>query len=108
MKKLTFLDQGFIEMESAENSLHVGIVQIYEPPAEQSADFLDKALKFHEKQLQCRSPFNLKLHYPETGWGRPDWQKADKLNMSYHVHKVKLPGPELHHLTDQVAKTICL
>lgn len=92
MALMSPLDAGFLMFEAREKPLHVGGLQIFEPPADAGPDHLrtvyEDALGFRDvRPLFSRRPARM------LGIGPWSWVEDDKLDLEYHVRHSALPSP---------------
>ena len=102
VKSLSFVDQGFLEMESRENPLHVGVVQVYDARGIDKASFVTRSLDYLSRAIAEHSPFNLKLHHGKGG--QYDWVQVEKLNLDYHASRQAIENGSLKDVMKVASK----
>ena len=91
---LNALDGAFWLMESPKTPVHIAAIVTFRRsmPKNQAEDFyLDLIKDLRSGPLQ--EPFNLKLANPSSKMMWPKWQRADKVDLDYHVRHLALPSP---------------
>ena len=82
MKKLSYLDQGFLSLETESHPLHVGTIQLFSlTSGDQEGKVIADTLWDYVKS---RSPFNLKLKNRFFIPLRQDWVIANNLSRKHH------------------------
>ncbi|MFT7127165.1 MAG: diacylglycerol O-acyltransferase, partial [Pseudoalteromonas tetraodonis] len=84
MKKLSFMDSSWFQLESSETPMHVGGLQIYTYPEDASEDYLKDLIKKMVDVNSVRFPFNVKLKMGLGGLSN-QWIEDPKLDLDYHV-----------------------
>lgn len=92
MKKLSFMDSSWFQLESPETPMHVGGLQIYTYPEDASEDFLKDEIKKMMEVQNVRFPFNVKLKMGMGGLSN-HWVEDPKLDLDYHISHLALPKP---------------
>ena len=95
MKKLSFVDAGFLLAEAREMPMHVGGVQLYTlPKGAKEHEFLHELasnLRHVDKMLP---PFGDRLKLGPLGVAGPAyWEPDPALDMDYHIRHSALPQP---------------
>jgi diacylglycerol O-acyltransferase len=90
MKRLTALDLGFIFLEKRNQPLHVAYLNIYSPPADAPADFVQKLVERLRSYATPQPPFNQRL---ESRFGRGYWVEDPEFDIDQHVVHLALPRP---------------
>ncbi|MBF6213575.1 wax ester/triacylglycerol synthase family O-acyltransferase [Nocardia puris] len=92
MKLIAPIDAIFLLAESREHPMHVGSLQLFEPPEDAGPDF---AAQTHRMLLSCNEIHPTFRKRPATALGSPQlaWTLADDVDTDYHVRRVALPGP---------------
>ncbi|NND68234.1 MAG: wax ester/triacylglycerol synthase family O-acyltransferase [Halioglobus sp.] len=95
MKKLSFVDAGFLLAEAREMPMHVGGVQLYTlPDGAKEHEFLHELasnLRHVDKMLP---PFGDRLKLGPLGVAGPAyWEPDPALDMDYHIRHSALPQP---------------
>ncbi|MGV9740773.1 WS/DGAT/MGAT family O-acyltransferase [Nocardia farcinica] len=98
------IDAVFLLAESREQPMHVGSLQLFEPPEGAGADF---AAQTHAALLSSGELHPTFRKHPASLLGAPsllNWTRAAKVDLAYHVRRVALPTPGSHdQLLDLVA-----
>jgi diacylglycerol O-acyltransferase len=93
MKHLSIVDGAFLHMESAEMPMHVGSLNLFEPPAGYSGGFYE-AVKAHvAKRMHLAPVFTRKLALMPFDLANPVWIHDDDIDLDYHVRNMILPKP---------------
>jgi WS/DGAT/MGAT family acyltransferase len=93
MKHLSIVDGAFLHMESAEMPMHVGSLNLFEPPASYSGGFYE-AVKAHvAKRMHLAPVFTRKLALMPFDLANPVWIHDDDIDLDYHVRNMILPKP---------------
>lgn len=92
MKKLSFMDSSWFQLESPETPMHVGGLQIYTYPADAPENYLKDEIKKMTEVNRVRFPFNVKLKMGMGGLSN-HWVEDPKLDLDYHISHLALPKP---------------
>jgi WS/DGAT/MGAT family acyltransferase len=93
MKHLSIVDGAFLHMESAEMPMHVGSLNLFEPPAGGAEGFYE-AVKAHVARRMHMAPvFTRKLALMPFDLANPVWIHDDDIDLDYHVRHMILPKP---------------
>lgn len=90
MNKLSLVDDTFLRLESRRQPLHIGMLMLFEPPADAPADFAAKLAERLRQSTQATAPFNQLLvrrrglHY---------WQEDGDFDLAHHFVHMSLPRP---------------
>jgi WS/DGAT/MGAT family acyltransferase len=94
MKHLSIVDGAFLHMESAEMPMHVGSLNLFEPPAGYSGEGFYEAVKAHvSKRMHMAPVFTRKLALMPFDLANPVWIHDDDIDLDYHVRYMVLPKP---------------
>jgi len=94
MKHLSIVDGAFLHMESAEMPMHVGSLNLFEPPAGYSGEGFYEAVKAHvASRLHMAAVFTRKLALMPFDLANPVWIHDDDIDLDYHVRHMVLPRP---------------
>ena len=94
MKHLSIVDGAFLHMESAEMPMHVGSLNLFEPPAGYSGEGFYEAIKAHvAKRMHLAAVFTRKLALMPFDLANPVWIQDDDIDLDYHVRYMVLPRP---------------
>ncbi|MEU4320827.1 wax ester/triacylglycerol synthase family O-acyltransferase [Nocardia fluminea] len=86
------LDALFLLAESREHPMHVGSLQLFEPPEDAGPDYLREFRASLLADKTVRPTFSKR---PATWLGAPQmaWTQDDDVDLDYHVQRSALPGP---------------
>jgi WS/DGAT/MGAT family acyltransferase len=94
MKHLSIVDGAFLHMESAEMPMHVGSLNLFEPPAGYTGEGYYEAVKAHvAKRMHMAAVFTRKLALMPFDLANPVWIHDDDIDLDYHVRYMVLPKP---------------
>ena len=94
MKHLSIVDGAFLHMESAEMPMHVGSLNLFEPPAGYSGEGFYEQVKAHvAKRMHLAAVFTRKLALMPFDLANPVWIHDDDIDLDYHVRYMVLPKP---------------
>jgi diacylglycerol O-acyltransferase len=94
MKHLSIVDGAFLHMESAEMPMHVGSLNLFEPPAGYKGEGFYEAVKAHvAKRMHMAPVFTRKLALMPFDLANPVWIHDDDIDLDYHVRYMVLPKP---------------
>ena len=94
MKHLSIVDGAFLHIESAEMPMHVGSLNLFEPPAGYSGSGYYEAVKEHVgKRMHMAPVFTRKLELMPFDLANPVWIHDDDVDLDYHVRHMVLPKP---------------
>jgi len=94
MKHLSIVDGAFLHMESAEMPMHVGSLNLFEPPAGYSGEGFYETVKAHVARRMHLAPvFTRKLALMPFDLANPVWIHDDDIDLDYHVRYMVLPKP---------------
>ncbi|MEV0550157.1 wax ester/triacylglycerol synthase family O-acyltransferase [Nocardia salmonicida] len=86
------LDALFLLAESREHPMHVGSLQLFEPPEDAGPEYLREFRDTLLADKNVRPTFSKR---PATWLGAPQmaWTQDDHVDLDYHVQRSALPGP---------------
>ncbi|MEU4339862.1 wax ester/triacylglycerol synthase family O-acyltransferase [Nocardia sp. NPDC023852] len=92
MEFIAPIDAVFLLAESREHPMHVGSLQLFEPPEEAGSDF---ARQTYEKLLGHKDIDSTFRKRPATFLGAPQlaWTHDKAVELDYHVRRLAVPGP---------------
>jgi WS/DGAT/MGAT family acyltransferase len=94
MKHLSIVDGAFLHMESAEMPMHVGSLNLFDPPAGYSGEgFYEKVKEHVAKRMHLAAVFTRKLALMPFDLANPVWIHDDDIDLDYHVRYMVLPKP---------------
>ncbi|MGH3736008.1 MAG: WS/DGAT/MGAT family O-acyltransferase [Micromonosporaceae bacterium] len=99
-------DSMFLLGESREHPLHVGGLQLYQPPEGAGPDFVRELHRSMVEYPEVASLFRRRPQEPVGTLGQLIWRNDDDLDLEYHVRLSALPRPgrvrELLELTSRL------
>jgi len=94
MKHLSIVDGAFLHMESAEMPMHVGSLNLFEPPAGYRGEGFFETVKEHvAKRMHLAPVFTRKLALMPFDLANPVWIHDDDIDLDYHIRYMVLPKP---------------
>ncbi|MFF2085619.1 wax ester/triacylglycerol synthase family O-acyltransferase [Nocardia sp. NPDC058176] len=92
MEFIAPLDALFLLAESREHPMHVGSLQLFEPPEDAGPDYLRE---FRDALLADKTFRPTFRKRPATWLGAPQlaWAQDDEVDLDYHVQRSALPAP---------------
>ena len=94
MRKLSMMDNGFLQAESREAPFHVGGLQIFKlPKGAKRKEFYQKVMDNLGELAAVTPPFNQRLHVPPLNLGLPSWIEDKNFDLEYHLRHSALPHP---------------
>ncbi|HEV7578469.1 MAG TPA: wax ester/triacylglycerol synthase family O-acyltransferase [Caldimonas sp.] len=94
MKHLSIVDGAFLHMESAEMPMHVGSLNLFDPPAGYAGEGFYEQVKAHVARRMHLAPvFTRKLALMPFDLANPVWIHDDDIDLDYHVRFMVLPKP---------------
>ncbi|MES2257211.1 MAG: wax ester/triacylglycerol synthase family O-acyltransferase [Pseudomonadota bacterium] len=93
MRHLSGLDATFLHVETPEMPMHVGALNLLEPPDDLEGEFID-AVKLHiAARMHLASIFTKKLALMPFDLANPVWVDDDDVDLDYHIRQITLPKP---------------
>ena len=93
MKHLSIVDGAFLHMESAEMPMHVGSLNLFEPPANYRGGFHEAVREHVARRMHLAPVFTRKLALMPFDLANPVWIHDDDIDLDYHVRHMVLPQP---------------
>jgi WS/DGAT/MGAT family acyltransferase len=94
MKHLSIVDGAFLHMEGAEMPMHVGSLNLFDPPAGYRGEGFYEKVKEHVATRMHMAPvFTRKLALMPFDLANPVWIHDDDIDLDYHVRYLALPKP---------------
>lgn len=93
MDLLNPLDAIFLAIESREHPMHVGGLQLFEPPADAGPDYTHELFTAMAAETEVRTRFRRKPSRLLGGFSSLAWSHAETVDMGYHLRRSALPGP---------------
>ncbi len=90
MSKLSLVDDTFLRLESRRQPLHIGMLMLFEPPADAPADFAAQLAEKLKQSTRAVPPFNQRL---ERRRGMHYWVEDDDFDLTHHFVHMSLPKP---------------
>ncbi|MBF6133960.1 wax ester/triacylglycerol synthase family O-acyltransferase [Nocardia otitidiscaviarum] len=94
MDLLNPIDAIFLGIESREHPMHVGGLQLFEPPADAGPTFTRDVFRRMTSATDVRTRFR---RHPSRGlfggFSSVSWHQADEVDLSYHLRRSALPAP---------------
>jgi diacylglycerol O-acyltransferase / wax synthase len=110
MKHLSVVDGAFLHLETPEMPMHVGSLNLFEPPAGGAGGWYE-AVKVHVASRMHLAPvFTRKLAPMPFDLANPVWIDDDDIDLDYHMRYVVLPRPgtleQLHALVARLHSSL--
>ena len=103
-------DSGFLLLESREQPMHVGSLQLFEPPADAPPGYLRQAYEELLSATDVATPFRRRPYRSIGTLGQWAWIDDDDVDLEHHVRHSALPDPcrvrELLALTSRLHGTL--
>ncbi|MBF6334161.1 WS/DGAT/MGAT family O-acyltransferase [Nocardia transvalensis] len=93
MDLLNPIDAIFLAAESREHPMHVGGLQLFEPPADADPDFLRSMYAEVMATTEVRPRFRRQQRRILGNFSSVVWSHADRMDLGYHVRRCALPAP---------------
>ncbi|WP_330183516.1 wax ester/triacylglycerol synthase family O-acyltransferase [Nocardia sp. NBC_01503] len=93
MDLLNPLDAIFLAIESREHPMHVGGLQLFEPPADAGPEFIRDAFAAMASATDVRPRFRRKPSRVLGGFSSLTWSHAENVDLGYHLRRSALPAP---------------
>ena len=90
MKPLSPVDQLFLWLENRSQSMHVGGLQLFSPPAGAGPDYVSQLAESMRNCCQVQPPFNQRLRFR---LGQYFWSEDESFDLSQHFRHQALPRP---------------
>jgi diacylglycerol O-acyltransferase len=90
MSKLTLVDDLFLLLESRRAPLHIGILMLFDPPADAPPLFAAQLAERLRQSFQATPPFNQRLTRRS---GMHAWEADDEFDLDHHFVHTSLPRP---------------
>lgn len=105
MDLLNPLDAIFLAIESREHPMHVGGLQILEPPADAGPEFARDLYEDMAAATEVRTRFRRHPSRVLGGFSSLSWDHAEEVDLRYHLRRSALPAPGgLPELLDLTAR----
>ncbi|MFC9993470.1 wax ester/triacylglycerol synthase family O-acyltransferase [Nocardia sp. NPDC127526] len=110
MDLLNPLDAIFLAFESREHPMHVGGLQLFEPPADAGPEFARDRYEEMAAAGEVRARFRRHPSRMLGGFSSLSWSHADAVDLHYHLRRCALPAPgsmaDLLDLTERLHGTL--
>lgn len=93
MKALSGVDGAFLHLETAETPMHVASLHLFDLPAGYRGDFYTNVKRLMAARLHLAPIFTRKLAPMPLQFANPVWVEENKVDLDYHVQRVRLPRP---------------
>ncbi|WP_327143590.1 WS/DGAT/MGAT family O-acyltransferase [Nocardia sp. NBC_01327] len=93
MDLLNPLDAIFLAIESREHPMHVGGLQLFEPPADAGPEFVHDLFTAMSASTEVRTRFRRHPSRTFGGFSSVSWSHAAQVDLGYHLRRSALPGP---------------
>lgn len=93
MQLISPTDLMFLLVESREHPMHVGALQLFEPPEDAGEDFVSQAWEAMAESDDVQPTFR---KHPARVWGgitNLAWSSDDEVDLEYHLRRSALPRP---------------
>ncbi|MBD2858248.1 wax ester/triacylglycerol synthase family O-acyltransferase [Spongiibacter sp. KMU-158] len=105
MKRLSLIDDSFLRLESRRTPLHIGMLMLFEPPADAGPNFASDLYDRLSQCLETTEPFNWLLVKKK---GLHYWQEDDDFDLENHFVHTVLPKPgRIRELLALVSRVHC-
>lgn len=105
MAKLSLIDDTFLRLESRRQPLHIGMLMLFEPPADAPADFAAQLAERLRQSVKSAPPFNQRLVRRK---GMHYWQDDEDFDLTHHFVHMALPQPgRIRELLAVVSRVHC-
>lgn len=93
MHHLSGLDASFLYLETPEQPMHVGSLNVYELPPGFDGDFLEQVRAHIAARMHLAPVFQRKLVNMPFELANPVWVADDDVDLEYHIRSTVLPKP---------------
>ncbi|HET7527949.1 MAG TPA: wax ester/triacylglycerol synthase family O-acyltransferase, partial [Burkholderiaceae bacterium] len=93
MKPLSGVDGAFLYLETKQTPMHVGSLHLFDLPAGYTGDFHADMTRQMRRRLRIAPVLTRKLAPMPLQFANPMWVEEDRLDLNYHVQRVRLPRP---------------
>jgi WS/DGAT/MGAT family acyltransferase len=93
MDLLNPIDALFLVAESREHPMHVGGLQVFEPPADAGPEFLGSLYAELLAATDVRARFRRRQRRILGNFSSVVWSHADEVDLGYHLRRCALPAP---------------
>ncbi len=93
VKKLNAADAFFLQIESDNAPMHIGLLNRFELPRGKGQKFILDLVEKARNTPVTQPPFNLRLAKTRMGKWSPAWEETDEIDIDYHLRHSALPQP---------------
>lgn len=93
MSYLNAVDSAFLRMESGRTPMHVGGLMVFKLPENAPSDYLRQLFDRIRSTSVTTYPFDCKLKKGRFTGLMPEWERAENIDIDYHVRHSALPFP---------------
>jgi diacylglycerol O-acyltransferase len=93
--RLSSLDLTFLAAESAETPMHVGTVDIFEPPGEEGFDY-ESLVALIRDRIAFVPRYRQRVQQVPGRFAGPVWVDDEEFDITFHVRRSALPRPGTH------------
>ncbi|WP_024800666.1 wax ester/triacylglycerol synthase family O-acyltransferase [Nocardia sp. BMG51109] len=93
MDLLNPIDALFLTIESREHPMHVGGLQLFEPPDDADVDFVRAMYDEAMAATDVPARFRRRPGRILGGFSSVAWSHAENVDLGYHLHRCALPAP---------------
>lgn len=90
MKRLSLIDDSFLRIESRRQPFHIGMLMLFEPPADAPKDFAAQLSARLRQSVRAAAPFNQRL---VSRRGLHYWAADEDFDLAHHFVHTSLPQP---------------
>lgn len=90
MTRLSLVDDTFLRLESRRQPLHIGMLMLFEPPADAPPDFAARVAERLRQSTRTAPPFNQRLVRRK---GLHHWADDEEFDLAHHFVHMSLPKP---------------
>ena len=102
MKKLHFMDDTFLRLESRNQPMHIGMLMLFEPPANAPEDFAARIVRKLRQSVTAEGVFNQRLVEQR---GKHYWKDNEDFDLDHHFVHLALPKPgRIRELLEMVSR----
>jgi diacylglycerol O-acyltransferase / wax synthase len=105
MKRIPLIDDAFLRLESRRMPLHIGMLMLFEPPADATEDFAENIFTRLKEYTTTVPPFNQCLVRRK---GMHYWEEDKDFDLEQHFVHLSLPEPgRIRELLSMVSRVHC-
>lgn len=92
-KKLNAADAFFLQVDTENAPMHIGLLNRFELPKGAGLEFVREIVETARNTPVTQPPFNLKLAKTSLGKWNAAWEEAGEIDIDYHLRHSALPQP---------------